>query len=84
MHCLMNLSIPYSTNPFLSEGHLSNSRQRQLAAALPRQNLRNRMSDRDARLLRLLLREAGCDAHFQRWLEFPPIVFAARGSGHAL
>ncbi len=42
------------------------------------------MSDRDARLLDLFLREAGCDAYFQRRLEFPAFVFAAGGAGHAL
>lgn len=42
------------------------------------------MSDRDARLLDLFLREAGRDAYFQRRLEFPAFVFAARGARHAL
>ena len=40
------------------------------------------MSDRDARLLDFLLREAGGDAHFKRGLELPPFVLAiAVGAG---
>lgn len=71
------------SRPLLPTQHLSNSRQRQLTAALPRQNLRNSMSNRYSRLLNLLLGEASCDTDFQRWLEFPVFVFAAWGEGHA-
>lgn len=42
------------------------------------------MSDRDARLLDLFLRETGRDAYFKRRLEFPAFLFAAGGTGHAL
>jgi hypothetical protein len=42
------------------------------------------MSNRDARLLDLFLREAGRDAYLQCRLEFPAFLFAAGGAGHAL
>jgi hypothetical protein len=44
------------------------------------------MSNRNARLLNLFLRETGRDADFERWLQFPLLVFAVgtRGDGHAL
>jgi hypothetical protein len=42
------------------------------------------MSNRNARLLDLLLRKTSGDADFERWLEFPAFVFAicAIGYGH--
>ena len=43
------------------------------------------MSNRNACLLNLLLRKAGCDTDFQRGLEVPGFIFAigAVGYGHA-
>ena len=75
----------YSTrpNPPLSD-RLDNSRQRQLTATLPSQNLRNSMSNRDRSLLSLLLREASCNAYFERRLQLPALVFGALNWRHAL
>ena len=42
------------------------------------------MSDRNTRFLDLFLRETGRDAYFQRGLEFPTLILAAGGAGHAL
>jgi hypothetical protein len=44
------------------------------------------MSNRDTRLLNLLLRKTGRDADFERRLKFPAYIFAVGtvGDGHAL
>lgn len=69
--------------------HFSNfsrgSRQGQLTARLPGQDFRNSMSNRNARLLNLLLRKTSSDAYFERRLKFPAYVLAvcAVGDGHA-
>jgi hypothetical protein len=84
-HRLYTLQSHPPSNPTqFHTSYLSNSRQSQLTAALPRQNLRNSMSDSNPRLLNLLLRKTGGNADFQRWLEFPLSVLAAGRDGHAL
>ena len=40
------------------------------------------MSNRNARLLNLFLRKTGCDADFERGLEFPGFVFAIGAVGY--
>jgi len=78
---MQNASIP----PIPSHD-LSGNRHAQLTARLARHDLRNRVSDNNARLLDLLLRQPRCDADLQCRLELPPLLLhrARRRHGHRL
>lgn len=63
---IKNCSLIF-TQKTLIQG-LTRSRQSQLTTSLPRQDLRNSMSNDNPRLLDFLLRKSSCDADFESGL----------------